>query len=355
VFVVPEAGGHAPPPALADRPLDDASPIIMCLFLGPRLVVSDDSSLRLEQIHQQFHRHPQLLIVVLPPSSSPQAVWQSLNPLIVRFRTLVVARFVTPAEYDLLEEADVQRMREVFQELTTNAKILEQALVQKECLWAEENASNYLVTAKDLINNELQHPVAGARFFVAGNMFLSAADAQFSVFLDTSALGVAYQADLQLHSTVDALAAIASRSRLILESSSARAEFVVTVVDGDYDFQSIAHRSPRFFVVLLQRPDSSDRPDRDESFRVFDALVLSTRETLEAKRVGFDLVVLRPSSDDKDLLAALDCGLRNAKHSYAAEQATRSDTLSDDLVSQDSIDESINSALVKIRAAKRNP
>lgn len=347
VFVIPEGGGRAPPPALADLPLGDASAVVLCLFLGSGLSIDENSRNRLEQLHLQFHRHPQLLFVVLPPSSSgPADVWKSLHPVISRFQTLVVARFVTRPVYNSLEKADVVKMNEVFKELASSATTLERALVQKECIWAEENASNYLITAKDLINSELQHPVAGAQFYVAGNMFLSAADAQFGVFLDTSSLRADYQTELQKAESVDTLAAMASRNRLVLEASEARAEFVVTAVDETFDFDSVVSRSAQFFVVLLKTPNPPTS--------AFDALVLRARDTLEQKRVGFDVVVLRPSSDEKDLLAALDCGLRNAKHSHLALTATRSDAdINNDVVSQDTIDDRIDAALVKIRELKQ--
>ena len=354
VFVVPEGGGRAPPPALAGLPLGDASVVVLCLFLGSGLSIDDNSRNRLEQLHLQFHRHPQLLFVVLPSSSSsPADVWRSLHPVISRFQTLVVARFVTRLVYASLEESHVQRMQEVFRELASSATTLERALVQKECIWAEENASNYLITAKDLINSELQHPVAGAQFYVAGNMFLSAAVAQFGVFLDTSSLRADYQTELQKAESVDTLAAMASRNRLVLEASEARAEFVVTAVDETFDFDSVVSRSAQFFVVLLKSPNAPTA-DRDALDKAFDQLVLRVRDTLEQKRVGFDVVVLRPSSDDKDLLAALDCGLRNAKHSHLALTATRSDAdVNNDVVSQDTIDDRIDGALVKIRELKQ--
>jgi len=334
VFVFPDYS-DPPPPGVAST----KDCVVFCVRFES-FALGAASVAGLQKAHDEFSIRPQVMFAILAnPQADSVRAWQKLNKLLT-FRTVVVVEFVTAARYDLLTDNDVRVLREKFFAFKSSALDLDRALVQKECLWAQENASDHLTTSRDLINAELQHPTAQSKFFVAGNAFPSSsgggADAKLSVYLDTAFSGPILGALV----LPDFVASIAARSQLAVVSSAALAEFVVFLVD-EKSISEIVSSPTAFYVILLPSTFSY-------------AEIWQIREDLDKRRVAYDIVSLVQLGDESDLHAAIDCGFRNAKQSLLASKISRMDAaITAEEVTQDEIDESINHALRTIRAMKR--
>ena len=145
-----------------------------------------DSTLQ-QRLDESALRPRVMFVRVANPETDSAAAWQKLNNLLV-FRSIVVVEFVDSKRFRDLGDRDARILLKKFHQLKNSALALDSALVQKECLWAQENASDHLTTSKDLINSELQNPIAASKFFVVGHAFPSSggrADTQFSVYINS--------------------------------------------------------------------------------------------------------------------------------------------------------------------------
>jgi hypothetical protein len=299
-----------------------------------------DSSLQ-QRLDESALRPRVMFVRVRNPETQSAAAWQKLNNLLV-FRSIVVVEFVDRARFQALGARDARILLKKFKEFKHSADALDRALVLKECLWAQENASDHLTTAKDLINSELQNPISASKFFVVGHAFPSAggrADTQFSVYLDSTNVDPAISELVQSDSTTE----IATRNNLVRVASPGDEDCVVFVVDESFElkFSSLTASPTQFYLVFLP----NDWPVLQ---------IWGVRDALDKNRIAYDIVHLIRSSDAADVLAALDCGLRNAKQSLLATRIGRMDAaITAEEVTQDGIDQTINDALKRIREIKR--
>ena len=87
-----------------------------------------------------------------------------------------------------------------------------------------------------------------------------------------------------------------------------QSEFAVFVVDQSFESKiaRLTSSPTDFYLVLL--------PHDWPVFQIW-----GVRDALDKKRIAYDIVHLIRSSDAADVLAAVDCGLRNAKQSLGLQ------------------------------------
>lgn len=237
-----------------------------------------DSTLQ-QRLDESALRPRVMFVRVANPETDSTAAWQKLNNLLV-FRSIVVVEFVDIKRYQALVDRDVRILFKKFTQFKMSAMTLDEALVQKECLWAQENASDHLTTAKDLINSELQNPIPASKFFVVGHAFPSSggrADTQFNVYLDSTDVAPVISRIVQSEETT----AIAARVNLVRVDSREQAEFAVFVVDQSFEWKipSLKSSPTDFYLVLL--------PHNWPVFQIW-----GVRDALDKKRIAYDIVHL---------------------------------------------------------------
>jgi len=316
--------------------------ITFCLYFDDFEAKNFKLDSTLQQRLDESALRPRVMFVrVANPETESVAAWQKLNKLLM-FRSIVVVEFVDINRFRDLGDRDARILLKKFHELKSSATALDGALVLKECLWAQENASDHLTTAKDLINSELQNPIAASKFFVVGHAFPSSggrADTQFSVYINSDDVAHVISRIVQSEKTTE----IAARINLVRVDSRKQAEFAVFVVDESFEskIRNLTASPAAFYLVLL--------PYDWPVFRIW-----GVRDALDKNRIAYDIVHLIRSSDAADVLAAVDCGLRNAKQSVLATKIGRVDAaIMAEEVTQDGIDKKINDSLKRIREIKR--